>query len=224
MHCTACTNITNSLSSYRTIVQTISHLQCWLFELNRSLSSTRKDLNYLHHLNAEKWYKKQVCVLPQSDSSLIIVAQVSKWYWVYYGAWAQWRPYRTLLWPSDAIWQYISRSTLTQVMACCLTAPSQYLNQWWLISAVLWHSFQSNFTPIVLASFLCSEFENRTFRITVETLYSTIYYSKYFIELNFDKSTQYVALWTHKRHPIPRPFGRAMECLLWVLQQKLTVL
>ena len=33
---------------------------------------------------------------------------------------------------------------------------------------------------------------------TVETLYSTIYYSKYFIELNFDKSTQYVALWTHK--------------------------
>ena len=59
---------------------------------------------------------------------------------------------------------------------------------------------------------------------TVETLYSTIYYSKYFIELNFEKSTQYVALWTHKRHPIPRPFGRAMECLLWVLQQKLTVL
>ena len=59
---------------------------------------------------------------------------------------------------------------------------------------------------------------------TVETLYSTIYYSKYFIELNLDKSTQYVALWTHKRHPIPRPFGRAMECLLWVFKQKLTVL
>ena len=60
--------------------------------------------------------------------------------------------------------------------------------------------------------------------ITVETLYSTIYYSKYFIELNFNKLTQYVALWTHKRHPIPRPFGRAMECLLWVLEQKLIVL
>ena len=29
---------------------------------------------------------------------------------------------------------------------------------------------------------------------TVETLYSTIYYSKYFIELNIDKSAQYVAL------------------------------
>ena len=30
------------------------------------------------------------------------------------------------------------------------------------------------------------------FSDTVETLYSTIYYSKYFIELNNDKSTQYV--------------------------------
>ena len=43
--------------------------------------------------------------------------------------------------------------------------------------------------------------------IKVETLYSTIYYSKHFIELNIDKSTQYVAIGTHKRHPIPRPFG-----------------
>ena len=58
----------------------------------------------------------------------------------------------------------------------------------------------------------------------METLYSTIYYSKYLIELNIDKSTQYAALWTHKRHPIPRPFGRAMECFLWVLQQILIVL
>ena len=40
---------------------------------------------------------------------------------------------------------------------------------------------------------------------TVETLYSMIYYSKYFIELNIDKSTQYVALWTHKR-PHTSPF------------------
>ena len=41
---------------------------------------------------------------------------------------------------------------------------------------------------------------------TVETLYSTIYYSKSFIELNIDKSTQYVALWTHKRQPHTSPF------------------
>ena len=51
--------------------------------------------------------------------------------------------YKTLnsLWPSDAIWRQASRSTLVQVMACCLMAPSHYLNQCWLIiSNVLWHS------------------------------------------------------------------------------------
>ena len=35
------------------------------------------------------------------------------------------------LWPSDAIWQHRSGSTLAQVMACCLMAPSHYLNQFW---------------------------------------------------------------------------------------------
>ena len=37
------------------------------------------------------------------------------------------------LWPNDAIWRHGTRSTLAQVMACCLTAPSHYLNQCWLI-------------------------------------------------------------------------------------------
>ena len=37
------------------------------------------------------------------------------------------------LWPSDTIWQQRSGSTLAQVMACCLAAPSHYLNQCWLM-------------------------------------------------------------------------------------------
>ena len=50
------------------------------------------------------------------------------------------------LWPSYAIWWQISWSTLAQVMACCLTAPSHYLNQCWLIiSEVHWYSYQGNF-------------------------------------------------------------------------------
>ena len=50
------------------------------------------------------------------------------------------------LWPSDAIWRQGSRSTLVQVMACCLTAPSHYLNQCWLvITKVQWCSSGSNF-------------------------------------------------------------------------------
>ena len=42
--------------------------------------------------------------------------------------------------PSDAIWWHRSGSTLAQVMAWCLTAPSHHLNQCWLIiSVVQWH-------------------------------------------------------------------------------------
>ena len=33
------------------------------------------------------------------------------------------------LWPSDCILQHKTGSTLVQVMACCLMAPSHYLNQ-----------------------------------------------------------------------------------------------
>ena len=51
------------------------------------------------------------------------------------------------LWPSDAIWRQRSGSTFAQVMACCLTAPSHYLNQCWLIvSKVQRHSSEGNFT------------------------------------------------------------------------------
>ena len=45
------------------------------------------------------------------------------------------------LWPSDTIWRQRSGSTLAQVMACCLKAPSHYLTQCWLIIIeVQWHS------------------------------------------------------------------------------------
>ena len=47
------------------------------------------------------------------------------------------------VWPSGAILWQRSGSTLAQVMACCLTAPSQYLNQCWQI-IILWHIPESN--------------------------------------------------------------------------------
>ena len=34
----------------------------------------------------------------------------------------------------------------------------------------------------------------------------------------------YIRVWTHKRHPIPHPYGWAMGCLLWEIVRKLTVL
>ena len=55
--------------------------------------------------------------------------------------------YFNSLWPSDAIWRQGSRSTLAQVMACCLMAPSHYLIQCWLmINEAFCHSPDSNFT------------------------------------------------------------------------------
>ena len=70
------------------------------------------------------------------------------------------------LWPY-AIWHRTSWSTLVQVMACCLTAPSHYLNQCWLnIHKILWNLLQGNIylntqdiTPPVM-------FEIYTFDIT----------------------------------------------------------
>ena len=59
------------------------------------------------------------------------------------------------LWSSDAIWRHRSGSILAQVIACCLTAPSHYLNQYWfIISEVFWHSPKSNFTASAAAIIL----------------------------------------------------------------------
>ena len=45
---------------------------------------------------------------------------------------------------TDAIQHHRALSTLVQVMSCCLTAPSHYLNQYWLIiSNVLWCSLMA---------------------------------------------------------------------------------
>ena len=70
------------------------------------------------------------------------------------------------LWHNDAIWQHRYGSASVQVMACCLMAPSHYLNQCWLfISEVLWH-----FTVSAEATILHYEFENYTFKIIAISL------------------------------------------------------
>ena len=47
---------------------------------------------------------------------------------------------------SDTLWWHRSWSTLAQVMAWCLTAPSHYISQCWLINKlVIWLSQESDF-------------------------------------------------------------------------------
>ena len=69
------------------------------------------------------------------------------------------------LWSNDALWWHRSWSTLFQVMAWCLTAPSHYLNQYWsmIIDGILWHSLASRFMRRVQDINLQNGFGNYTF-------------------------------------------------------------
>ena len=65
------------------------------------------------------------------------------------------------LWCSGTIWQHRSRLSLAQVMACCLTAPSHYLRQCWLIFGEdQWHSPEGNFTGNAQGIYPSYEFEH----------------------------------------------------------------
>ena len=43
------------------------------------------------------------------------------------------------MWPSNTIWCYKTWSALAQVRACCLMAPSPYLNQCWILISEVHH-------------------------------------------------------------------------------------
>ena len=83
-------------------------------------------------------------------------------------SWKWWTYLINSSWPSDAIWWHRSGSTLVQVMACCLTAPSHYLNQCWVVSKVQWHSFDGNFTRYASASDHWVQFENYLCNLSFE--------------------------------------------------------
>ena len=74
------------------------------------------------------------------------------------------------MWPGDTVWRHTSKEALAQKMACCLTAPSHNLNQCWLlISEVVWHSHENNYTLSAQDTILYNEFENYTSEFTVTT-------------------------------------------------------
>ena len=66
---------------------------------------------------------------------------------------------------SDTILPYRSWSTLVQVMACFLTTPSHYLNQYWLnIRGSICHSPEGNFTMLKVS------FLDMSLKITISRL------------------------------------------------------
>ena len=71
----------------------------------------------------------------------------------------------THLYPCDAIRWHRSGSILAQVIACCLVAPSHYLNQCWLLISEVLYSSESNFTARASANIRYNEFEKCTLKI-----------------------------------------------------------
>ena len=66
----------------------------------------------------------------------------SMYHWLCIGRWQS--NGISSIWPWDTIWWHRSGSTLAQVMACCLTALSHYLNQCWFFGRIQWHSAEGN--------------------------------------------------------------------------------
>ena len=63
------------------------------------------------------------------------------------------------LWPSNTIQHQRTSLNLVQVMAWCLTAPSNYLNQYLLnINKILWHSFQGTWIVKISIPKSCLKF------------------------------------------------------------------
>ena len=126
--------------SFNKTQQNVNHVRISLYVRN-----TWKDITavYYGNLNVRLyWQMKSVCYvgpMPNNYSALVgHIDSINVAKLLFLVEYAQWI---NSLGPSDAIWRSRSWSTLVKVMACCLTAPSHYLNQCWLIiSKVLWHS------------------------------------------------------------------------------------
>ena len=116
MHCVQCT-----LEKQCTANHVINIYMYILYHHCQTISKHRAAFSF--QVSADQWFYNDSLIRRHNDCS--------KWLIHYQGP--HLLRWINSLWPSDAIWRHISGSTLIQVMACCLTAPSHYLNQCWVI-------------------------------------------------------------------------------------------
>ena len=130
--------------------QVFIYVYMCIINTHRSHDDVKVKYGVSHSCTAECYYYV-LCsvviygfVMTWLKCTIIILMQLC----IYYDIWQWFNP----LWPSDAIWRRISWSTLVQVMAWCLMAPSHCLNQCWLvINDVLWYSSEIKFTAHIQA-------------------------------------------------------------------------
>ena len=102
-----------------------------------------------------------------------------------------------------AYWRHMAAeiwSILAQVMACCLTAPSHYLNQGWLIiRGVLWHSSENSFAGIAQGINSGYKFEKDILKIIFKSLRGqwVSFTLKIYIHVYIRMQRNIVLLWIH---------------------------
>ena len=125
----------NQGSSTKALLSMILPLQLWNFVTGQSCRAKLVHRNMIFNwsLNhGSSW--SNLLTLGPGNSSISVKLNCCK-------IPRNWEIRFNSLGPSDAIWRWRSWSTLVQAMACCLTAQSHYLNNFWLIiRKVLWHS------------------------------------------------------------------------------------
>ena len=120
------------------------------------------------------------------------------------------------------------QSTSVQVMAWCWQAMNHYLRHCWPMSSLPyvvirgWLDQKENLYSLCII-FLANQFryENNIHSNAVITQSNIV---RYCIKVCWNWGTISIKCWIHKRHPIPRPLGRDMGCLLWIFLRKLTAL
>ena len=103
-------------------------------------------------------------------------------------------------------------------------ATSHYLNQWWLdyrlicVARPQWFNFLPVHPPFM------QKLPEHAFSVQSSAVITRFNIVRYYINKYRNWSRIWIRRWIHKRHPIPRPNGRAMGCLLWIFVRKLTAL
>ena len=75
---------------------------------------------FKHDLNGRKRFLPVIDIGPALNAKTVLAIKIRQ-------------SYVNSLAPDDMIWYHGNRTTLCQVMACCLPAPSHYQNQCWFI-------------------------------------------------------------------------------------------
>ena len=117
--------------------------------------------------------------------------------------------YFNSLGPRDTIWRHRSGSTLGQVMACCLMAPSHYLNQYWFTTSkcpltFIWVQFNKSHQSLKLAHYGDVIMGAKASQITSLTIvYSAVYSDA--DQRKYQSSASLAFVWGIHRGPVNSP-------------------